>query len=78
MTFKEYKEQLDPKRHPDVVIKRDECFSIFPTGIPDVEGVILKINDGFYTYRKSAASTRLYTIDKVGNEKARSVFTLID
>jgi hypothetical protein len=77
MTFSEYINQVQPKQHNNVEVKRSECSNISNV-LNGREIITLNILGDEYYYLKLKTSNILYTMDLDGNKKSCSVFTLID
>lgn len=74
MTFKDYLNQSDPRRHPEVWVTEKDCESIFPNYANDSMVVTLKIQDTVHMYLMPPDSDHLYTIDDDGNKQKLSCF----
>ena len=75
MTFQDYINQENPKRHYNgVIVEEKDCVSISDIGRGD-RIAMLKIHDRYYTYLIPNGLLGFYLMDEDGNKKACSCFT---
>ena len=74
MTFKEYLNQSNPARHPQVWVTEEDCDSIFPNYADNSMVITLRVHDTIHMYVMPLDSDHLYTIDGDGNKQKLSCF----
>ena len=72
MTFLEYVNQTDPKRHPNVKVNLEYIKQAYQVG--NEWHIVLELNGKEYSYLKFKDDDCLYTITEDGNKNKRSVF----